>query len=206
LFLSKGVIVKSNPRHGFATYEMAHEKGTHPNYPLVILINGGSASASEIVAGALQDPKYRRATLVGTRSFGKGSVQVVTPYTGGGSQLKYTVAYYHLPSDQQVKNRYEMEKIGRKDWGIAPDVEVELYNHEIRRMLEVQRKNDILVQAFHTNSSQERRYTLQETLLSDPQMSAALMVAQAKLLREGCPIQPPDPRIWQRPIDPNEVF
>lgn len=206
LFLSKGVIVKSNPRHGFATYEMAHEKGTHPNYPLVILINGGSASASEIVAGALQDPKYRRATLVGTRSYGKGSVQVVTPYTGGGSQLKYTVAYYHLPSDQQVKNRYEMEKIGRKDWGIAPDVEVELYNHEIRRMLEVQRKNDILVQAFHTNSSQERRYTLQETLVSDPQLSAALMVAQAKLLREGCPIQPPDPQIWQRPIDPNEVF
>lgn len=73
-------------------------------------------------------------------------------------------------------------------------------------MLEVQRKNDILVQAFHTNSSQERRYTLQETLLSDPQLSAALMVAQAKLLREGCPIQPPDPQIWQRPIDPNEVF
>jgi len=99
-----------------------------------------------------------------------------------------------------------MEKIGRKDWGIAPDVEVELYNHEIRRMLEVQRKNDILVQVFHTNSGQERRYTLQETLVSDPQLSAALMVAQAKLLREGCPIQPPAPQIWQQPIDPNEVF
>lgn len=205
LFLTRGVIVKSNPRHGFATYEMAHEKGTHPNYPMVVLINGGSASASEIVAGALQDPKHRRAVLVGTRSYGKGSVQVVTPFTGGGSQLKYTVAYYHLPSDQPVKNRYQMERLGRKDWGIAPDVEVEMYSHELRRMLEIQRKNDILVQTFHNNED-ERRYTLQETLLSDPQLSAALLVVQAKLLQQGVPIQPPDLTIWQRPIDPNEIL
>lgn len=205
LFLSKGVIVKSNPRHGFATYEMAHEKGTHPNYPMVLLINGGSASASEIVAGALQDPKNRRATLVGTRSYGKGSVQVVTPYTGDGSQLKYTVAYYHLPSDQPVKNRYQIEKLGRKDWGIAPDVEVELYNHEIRRMLEIQRRNDILVQAFH-NTEEERRYTLEETLLSDPQLSAALLVVQAKLLHQGIAVQPPNLSVWRQPIDPNEIL
>ncbi len=205
LFLSRGVIVKSNPRHGFATYEMAHEKGTHPNYPMAVLINGGSASASEIVAGALQDPKHRRALLVGTRSYGKGSVQVVTPFTGGGSQLKYTVAYYHLPSDQPVKNRYQMERLGRKDWGIAPDVEVEMYSHELRRMLEIQRKNDILVQTFHNNED-ERRYTLQETLLSDPQLSAALLVVQAKLLQQGVPIQPPAWTLWQRPIDPNEIL
>ncbi|HOQ05387.1 MAG TPA: S41 family peptidase [Anaerohalosphaeraceae bacterium] len=205
LFLSKGIIVKSNPRHGFAAYEMAHEKGTHPNYPMVVLINGGSASASEIVAGALQDPKYRRATLVGTRSYGKGSVQVVTPFTGGGSQLKYTVAYYHLPSDQPVKNRYQIEKLGRKDWGIAPDVEVEMYSHEIRRMLEIQRRNDILVQAFH-NNGEERRYTLEETLLSDPQLSAALLIVQAKLLQQGCAVQPPDLNLWQQPVDPNEVL
>ena len=83
---------------GFATYEIAHKAGTHPNYPIVVLINGQSASASEIVAGALQDAKYKRALLVGSRTYGKGSVQVVMPYTGGGSQLKYTMAYYHLPS------------------------------------------------------------------------------------------------------------
>lgn len=117
LFVSEGVIVKSNPRHGFATYEIAHRSGTHPNYPLVVLINGGSASASEIVAGALQDVRHQRATLVGERSYGKGSVQVVTPFTGGGSQLKYTIAYYHLPSDQQVKNRYQMERQGAHGLG-----------------------------------------------------------------------------------------
>ncbi len=204
LFVSEGVIVKSNPRNGFATYEMAHQKGTHPNYPLVVLINGGSASASEIVAGALQDPKFNRATLVGTRSYGKGSVQVVTPYPGDGSQLKYTIAYYHLPSDQQVKNRYQMERLGRRDWGIAPDVEVEMYSHEIRRMLDVQRDNDILVQV-QNGSHPEHLYDLEQTLLSDPQLSTAVLVAQAKMLQRGLRVQPPDASLWQRAVDPNEI-
>jgi carboxyl-terminal processing protease len=205
LFVSRGVIVKSNPRNGFATYEMAHEKGTHPDYPMAILINAGSASASEIVAGALQDPRFNRALLVGTRSYGKGSVQVVTPYTGGGSQLKYTIAYYHLPSDQQVKNRYQMEKLGRKDWGIAPDVEVEMVSHELRRMLDIQRDNDVLVQV-QNGSHPERRHELQDTLLSDPQLSAAIFVIQAKMLQRGMAIQPMDPATWHRPIDPNEIY
>lgn len=193
LFLREGVIVKSNPRHGLATYEIAHAKGTHPDYPMVILINESSASASEIVAGALQDPKYQRATLVGQRSYGKGSVQVVSPYTGGESQLKYTVAYYHLPSDQQVKNRYQMEKLGRKDWGIAPDVEVKMSISEMREMLDMQRNNDVLVQAGHDESkSPTKRSSLQQTLDSDPQLATALLVMQSKLVRAGQPLQLPE--------------
>jgi carboxyl-terminal processing protease len=196
LFIKEGVIVKSSPRHGLATYEIAHEKGTHPDYPLVILINESSASASEIVAGALQDPKYRRATLVGQRSYGKGSVQVVSPYTGGSSQLKYTVAYYHLPSDQQVKNRYQMEKLGRKDWGIAPDVEVKMSLSELRDMLDMQRDNDVLVQAGHDETkSPTKRSSLQQTLDSDPQLATALLVVQSKMVRDG--------RALQIPEDPN---
>ena len=121
------------------------QAGTHPNYPLVILINSGSASASEIVAGALADPAHERAILVGTRTHGKGSVQGITYYPGGGAQLKYTMAYYHLPSGQRVKSREEVEKEGRKDWGVGPDVEVSLTSDELRQMLEAQRDNDVLV-------------------------------------------------------------
>lgn len=186
LFVSQGVIVKSNPRHGFATYEIAHRSGTHPDYPLIVLINGSSASASEIVAGALQDPQHKRAVLVGERSYGKGSVQVVTPYTGGGSQLKYTVAYYHLPSDQQVKNRYQMEREGRTDWGIAPDVEVKMYSHELRAMLDMQRDNDVLFRADHQQDGAPTvRHSLEKTLAADPQLFTALAVIQSQLAGKG---------------------
>jgi carboxyl-terminal processing protease len=198
LFVREGVIVKSHPRHGLDTYEIAHDKGTHPDYPLVILINENSASASEIVAGALQDPVHHRATLVGQRSYGKGSVQVVSPYTGGESQLKYTVAYYHLPSDQQVKNRYQMEKLGRKDWGVAPDVEVKMNVTELRAMLDLQRSNDVLVQANHDeNKAPTKRSTLPQTLDSDPQLATALLVVQSRMIQAGQTLQVPQ--------DPNTI-
>jgi C-terminal processing protease CtpA/Prc len=192
------VIVKSTPRQGFSNYEIAHAKGTHPDYPLIILINEASASASEIVAGALQDPKHARAILVGERSYGKGSVQVVSGYSGGGSQMKYTVAYYHLPSDQQVKNRYQMEKLGRKDWGIAPDVEVKVNTAELKEMIEMQRDNDVLVQADHDpNGTTIKHSTLAQTLDSDPQLAVGLLVLQSKLIETG--------KELQLPMDPNTI-
>lgn len=186
LFVNEGVIVKSTPRYGLATYEIAHRSGTHPDFPLVVLMNGSSASASEIVAGALQDEKYKRATLVGDRTYGKGSVQVVTPSSGGGSQLKYTIAYYHLPSNQPVKNRYQMEKIGSEDWGIAPDVPVKLKSNEIQAMLDIQRDNDVLFRTDHEeNGGELKRHTLQETLQTDPQLSIGLLIVQGKLMARG---------------------
>ena len=97
MFVDRGIMVSMQPRVGLPTWEAAHKKGTHPDYPLVILINSASASAAEIVAGALADKAYCRATLVGQQSYGKGSVQTITGYPGGGAQLKYTMAYYHLP-------------------------------------------------------------------------------------------------------------
>ena len=80
------------------------------NIPLTVLINSGSASASEIVAGALQD--HKRAVIVGTRSFGKGSVQSIIPVSTGGA-IKLTTALYYTPNDRSIQAT-----------GIVPDVEV----------------------------------------------------------------------------------
>jgi carboxyl-terminal processing protease len=149
----------------------------------VILINSSSASASEIVAGALADPKYERAVLVGDRTHGKGSVQGITHYPGGGAQLKYTMAYYHLPSGQRVKSRDAVEKEGSKDWGVGPDVEVKLNSNEMREMLDVQRDNDVLVQAARDEHSDSyKKHTLEETLKADPQLAVGLLVVKAKLI------------------------
>jgi carboxyl-terminal processing protease len=187
MFIEEGVIVKRQSGLGrMPIYETAKKKGTHPNYPLVILINSNSASASEIVAGALADEKYKRATLVGTRTHGKGSVQGITglDLLGGGAQLKYTMAYYHLPSGQRVESRDAMEKLGKKDWGVAPNVDVELRSDELKKMIEVQRDNDVLVKANHNGTNGDfKKHTIEETLASDPQLAVGLLIIQSKIIQ-----------------------
>jgi carboxyl-terminal processing protease len=186
LFVDKGIMVSTQPRIGLPSWEAAHKKGTHPFYPVVILINSGSASASEIVAGALADESYLRATLVGRQSYGKGSVQTVTGYPGEGAQLKYTMAYYHLPDGRRVKDRWAMEKAGRKDWGVMPNVKVELGSNEFKKMFDNQRDNDVLAAANHNeNKTKLVRHSLSETLGSDRQLSVALLIAKTKLIESG---------------------
>lgn len=185
-FISKGLIVRTQPRWGVASYLSAQSKGTSPDYPLVILVNSLSASASEIVAGALQDPKHKRAIIVGERTHGKGSVQAITYRPGGGAQLKYTMAYYHLPSGQKVESREDMAKQNRKDWGITPDIEVELIADELRTLNEVQKDNEVLVKADHDNQTAPlNKHTAEKTLASDPQLNIALLVARTKLLEQN---------------------
>ncbi len=108
-FLTEGVIVTTKGRGGkHIEVERARNKDTEPQYPLIVLVDGGTASASEIVAGALQD--HGRAVVMGTQTFGKGSVQTVIELEDG-SGLKLTIARYYTPSGRSIQEK-----------GITPDL------------------------------------------------------------------------------------
>jgi carboxyl-terminal processing protease len=111
LFVDEGIIVSQKGKVESENQNyVAHKKNTDTQTPIVVLVNGGSASASEIVSGALQD--FNRSIVVGEKTFGKGSVQVVMPM-GQDEALKLTVARYYLPSGRTIQAV-----------GVTPDISV----------------------------------------------------------------------------------
>jgi len=126
-FMNRGEIVSTRGRTAEETQRFTARGGDlTKGKPLVVLINGGSASASEIVAGALHD--HKRATLIGTRSFGKGSVQTIIPLGSGNGALALTTARYYTPSGRSIQAQ-----------GVVPDLEVlQVVPDELKTRAELQ--------------------------------------------------------------------
>jgi carboxyl-terminal processing protease len=140
LFLDDGVIVKTKGRTTPYWEATATKEGTLPHFPMVVLVNQYSASASEIVSGALQD--HHRAIIIGERTFGKGSVQNVIPLKGENAALKLTTSKYYLPSGRCIHREEDMTE--EDEWGVVPDIVVPMTPEQYVALIRERRDSEII--------------------------------------------------------------
>lgn len=142
MFIDGGTIVSTKGRNTPSKVYEAQKDGMYTDFPMVVLINGGSASAAEILSACLQD--HKRAKVVGQRSFGKGSVQNIIELEGGNSVLKLTVATYQRPSGKNI-HRFKNAK-DSDEWGVSPDqgLEVKLTADQYLAYARGRRQRDLL--------------------------------------------------------------
>ena len=183
LFLSGGVIVSVKGRNTRPQTWHARPEGTLPPFPMVVLVNGESASASEIVAGALQE--NGRAKVLGTRTYGKGSVQEVheLPYHRG--VLKLTAGHYYLSSGRNLARRSDST-----EWGVDPDpgFVVSMSWDEYQDMLEARQQLEII---RHDASKQPGNLADPDWIrehLQDTQLAAALEALAARVEGQDWPV------------------
>jgi carboxyl-terminal processing protease len=172
-FLDQGEIVSTRARRAEDAQRWNARPGDILNgLPMVVLINGGSASASEIVAGALQD--HRRAIVLGTKSFGKGSVQTVMPIPANGA-IRLTTARYYTPSGRSIQAT-----------GIEPDIEVLAQRQEATASLPREREAD-LRRALRNDGQVQQQPAGTPTALPPLNLPAGVAERVARLPAEGAP-------------------
>ncbi len=181
MFLDRGTIVSTRGRVVHRQEIQADRDTFIPNtMPMIVLVNQYSASASEIFSGAMKD--LHRATIVGQRSFGKGSVQNILPL-GEKALMKLTMSKYYLPEGESL-HRNE----GSKTWGVEPDVIVDMTPNQIQSLLANRRDVDVIsrtsaTQPAPTTAAAATKPDIEPLL--DTQLDTALMLLRLQLIQSG---------------------
>ena len=185
LFVDKGVIVSQKGRNAEDEEKFeASVSNTISRLPMVVLVNGGSASASEIVSGALQD--HKRAILIGEKTFGKGSVQAILPITEDRKEsIKLTIAKYYLPSGRTIQAK-----------GVTPDViafagkatqgedsEFKIKEADLKKHLEVElEKVDTKVNKDEEKKIKSKKVISKEDVLNDNQLNTSVGILKSLII------------------------
>ena len=187
VFIENGKIVAGQDREHRQVWEMTAEpqRAFLKDLPLVVLVNQGSASASEIVSGALK--AHDRAVVLGERSFGKGSVQSVEDCSDqrAGAQIKLTTNYYLLPPGPgETEMRLVHKRPGSTDWGVLPDLVVNMTPQQIEESVVLRQTADV-IEEWKDKADQKVRPDVQDLLSKgiDPQLELALLLLEAHGLK-----------------------